>query len=93
MVLCTKEVLIVAALLAECHRMIARINNHDPSKTPQDTDITRHLTNNTNHIVCFKNPIILDRSDHRQKLLIKDTLMIQQRNPDLNFDKDSIPLY
>ena len=33
------------------------------------------------------------RSDHWRKLLIKETLMIQQRNPDLNSDKASIPLY
>ena len=74
--------------------LITRINNHDPSsKTPQDTDVTRHLTDNPNHAVCFNNPIILARSDHWRKLLIKETLMIQQRNPDLNSDKASIPLY
>ena len=74
--------------------LITRINNHDPSsKTPQDTDVTRHLTDNPNHAVCFHNPIILARSDHWRKLLIKETLMIQQRNPDLNSDKASIPLY
>ena len=43
--------------------LITRINNHDPSsKTPQDTDVTRHLTDNPNHAVCFNNPIILARS-------------------------------
>ena len=74
--------------------LITRIDNHDPSsKTPQDTDVTRHLTDNPNHAVCFNNPIILARSDHWQKLLIKKTLMIQQRNPALNSDKASIPLY
>ena len=74
--------------------LITRINNHDPSsKTPQDTDVTRHLTDNLNHAVCFHNPINLARSDHWRKLLIKETLMIQQKNPDLNFDKASIPLY
>ena len=44
----------------------------------QNTDITRHLTDNLNHAVCFNNPIIQARSDHRRKLLIKETLMIQQ---------------
>ena len=40
--------------------LITRINNHDPSsKTPQDTDVTRHLTDNPNHTVCFNNPIII----------------------------------
>ena len=49
--------------------LIIRINNHDPSsKTPQDTDVTRHLTDNPNHAVCFNNPIILARSDHWRKL-------------------------
>ena len=44
---------------------IARINNHNPSsKTPQDTDVIRHLTDNPNHAVSFNNPIILARSDH-----------------------------
>ena len=51
------------------------------------------MTDNPNHAVCFNNPIILARSDHWRKLLIKETLMIQQRNPDLNSDKASIPLY
>ena len=55
--------------------LITRINNHDPSsKTPQDTDVTRHLTDNPNHAICFNNPIILARSDHWRKLLIKETL-------------------
>ena len=26
--------------------LITRINNHDPSKTPQDMDVTRYLTDN-----------------------------------------------
>ena len=53
--------------------LITRINNHDPSsKTPQNTDVTRHLTDNPNHAVCFNNPIILARSDHWRKLLIKE---------------------
>ena len=52
-----------------------------------------YLTDNPNHAVCFNNPIILARSDHWRKLLIKETLMIQQRNSDLNSDKASIPLY
>ena len=74
--------------------LITRINNHDPSsKTPQDMDATRHLTDNSNHAVCFNNPSILARSDHWRKLLINETLMIQQRNPDLNSDKASISLY
>ena len=74
--------------------LIIRINNHDPSsKTPQDTGVTRHLTDNPNHADCFNNPIILPRSDHWRKLLIKETLMIQQRNSNLNSDKASTPLY
>ena len=77
---------------------ITRANNHDPSsETPQDMDVTRHvtrpLTDNRNPTVCFNNPIILARSDHWRKLLIKETLMIQQKNPDLNSDKASFPLY
>ena len=40
--------------------LITQINKHDPSsKTPQDTDVTRHLTDNSNRAVCFNNPIIL----------------------------------
>ena len=74
--------------------LITRINNHDPSsKTPQDTDVARHLTDHPNHAVCYNNPIVLAGSDHWRKLLIKETLMIQRRNPDLNSDKASIPLY
>ena len=56
---------------------INRINNHDPSsKTPQDTNVTQRSIDNPNHTVCTNNPIILARSDHWQKLLIKETLMI-----------------
>ena len=68
--------------------LITRINNHDlSSKTPQYTDVTRHSTNNPNYTVCFNNPINLDRSKYWRKLLIKETLMIQQKNPDLNSAK------
>ena len=42
---------------------------------------------------CFKNPIILSRSDHWRKLLIKETLMFQQRRTDLNAGKALIPWY
>ena len=74
--------------------LITQINNHHPfSKTPQYTDITRHLTDNPNHTACFNYSIILARFDHWQKLLIKETLIIQQRNPNLNSNKASIPLY
>ena len=62
-------------------------------RSSQDDGVIKKLTNNPNHAVCFNNPIILARSDHWRKLLIKETLMIQQRNPDLNSDKASIPLY
>ena len=52
--------------------LITGINNHDPSsKTPQDMDVTRHLTDNPNHTVRFNDLIILAKSDHRRKLLIK----------------------
>ena len=72
--------------------LITRINNHDPSsKTPQDTDVTRYLTDNPNHTVCCNNLIILARSNHFRKLLIEETLMNKERNPDLNSDKASIP--
>ena len=57
--------------------LITRINNHDPSsKTPKNTDVARHFNDHPNHTVCFNNPIILARSDHWRKLLIKKTLIV-----------------
>ena len=58
--------------------------------------ISLNMQKNTAQIRVHKRrpiPIILARSGHWRKLVIRETLMIEQRNPDLNSDKAAIPLY
>jgi len=77
-----------------CRNLKTRLDNHNPATTTsQDTDVSRHIIDNPNHQVNFDTPRILARTDHWRKLLIKETLLIQQRNPMLNSDQASVPLY
>ena len=74
--------------------LVTRLNNHNPnSSTAQDTDVFRHLKDNPDHKIKFNEPEILAQSDHWRKLLISETLLVLQHNPDLNVEKISTPLY
>jgi len=41
----------------------------------------------------FKNPEILSLAFNWRELLIKETLLIQEQQPEINVDKFSTPLY
>ena len=41
----------------------------------------------------FNNPIVLSHASNWRKLLIKETLLTQEKQPQLNIDKNSTPLY
>ena len=74
--------------------LITRLNDHNPAiSTSNDTDVTKHLWQNPDHHIDFNNPIVLSHASNWRKLLIKETLLIQEKQPQLNIDKTSTPLY
>ena len=74
--------------------LITRLKNHDPnSPNRQDTDVSKHLTDNPDHKIDFDKTEIMAQTNHWRKLLITKTLLIQKHNPNLNVDRTSIPLY
>ena len=74
--------------------LITRLKNHDPnSPNRQDTDVSKHLTDNPDHKIDFDKTEIMAQTNHWRKLLITETLLIKKHNPNLNVDRTSIPLY
>ena len=59
----------------------------------EDSEVYKHLLNNSNHEINFDSPKILDRSDHVSKLRIKETLHISKTESQLNVNNQSLPLY
>lgn len=71
-----------------------RLNEHNTgTKLNQQSDVTKHLLENSSHKIDFENPDILCSSYNPKELLIKETLLIQQYEPDINVDVSSFPLY
>ena len=70
------------------HRYLAYLANWR-----QDTDVSKHLTDNPDHKIDFDKTEIMAQTNHWRKLLITETLLIQNDNPNLNVDRTSIPLY
>ena len=74
--------------------LITRLNDHNPAiSTSNDTDVTKHLWQNPDHHIDFNYPIVLSNASNWRKLLIKETLPIQNKQPQLNIDKTSTPLH
>ena len=73
--------------------LATRLNDHNIATTYSSTDVTKHLKQNPDHHIDFDNPIVLTQAKHWRKLLIKETLLIQEKQPSLNVDKFSTPLY
>ena len=74
--------------------LITRLKNHDPnSPNRQDTDVSKHLTDNPDHKIELDKTEIMAQTNQWRKLLITETLLIQKQNPNLNVDRTSIPLY
>ena len=75
-------------------KLLTRLKDHNPScLLNQETDVTKHLTENENHRINFNDVDILAESNHWQKLLIKETLLIQSNCPNINVDQSSTPSY
>ena len=71
-----------------------RINDHMPkNSTNNETDVSQHLKNNPDHRMNFHSPEILAHSNNIRKLRIKETLLIQNLQPQLNIDDSSNPIY
>jgi len=71
-----------------------RLEEHNPLKSNhQNTDVVKHLYSHPDHFVDFKNPEILASAFNHRELLIKETLLIQEQQPEINVDNFSTPLY
>ena len=65
-----------------------RLDEHNPKKSNhQATDVVKHLYTYPDHFMDFKNP------DNYRELLIKETLLTQEQQPEFNVDNFSTPLY
>jgi len=71
-----------------------RLDEHNPKKSNhQATDVVKHLYTYPDHFMDFKNPEILASAFNYRELLIKETLLIQEQQPEINVDNFSTPLY
>ena len=72
----------------------SQLHEHNPATSPnQHSDVTKHLLENPNHMIDFNDPEVLCSAHHTKELLIKETLLIQQYQPDIDVDGSSFPLY
>ena len=69
-----------------------RLNEHKPSNSYK-SDISKHLLENSSHLIDFNQPKIPARDNNWRKLKIKETLFIQKLQPQLNIDEASHPLF
>ena len=58
-----------------------------------ETDVSQYLKNNPDHTMNFRSPEIPAHSNNIRKLHIKETLLIQNLQPQLNIDDSSNPIY
>ena len=71
-----------------------RLDEHNPLKSNhQATNVAKHLYTYPDHFMNFKNPEILASAFNYHELLIKETLLIQEQQPEINVDNFSTPLY
>ena len=74
--------------------LITLLNDHNPAiSTSIDTNVTKHLWQNLDHHIDFNNPVVLSHASNWHKLLIKETVLTQEKQPQLNIDKTSTSLY
>ena len=69
--------------------LIKRLQEHQTSDT---SELWNHIQSNTDHKINFNNPQILIHFQDKYKLLILESLFIQQLKADLNLDSTSFPL-
>ena len=67
-------------------------DEHNPLKSNhQTTDVMKHLYTYPGIFVNFKNPELLASAFNYCELLIKETLLIQEQQPEINVDYFSTP--
>ena len=64
-----------------------------PESNHQATDVVKYLYTYPDHFMDFKNPEILASAFNYRELLIKETLLIHEQQPEINVDNFSTPLY
>ena len=69
--------------------LLSRIKEH---ATSEKSEICKHLLRNPTHRVDFNTPKILGSKNDTARLLILESLFIQEQTPDLNNDSQSSPL-
>jgi len=70
-----------------------RLDENNPLKSNhQTTDVVKHLYTYPGPFIDFKNPEILASAFNYRELLIKETLLIQEQQPEINVDNFSTPL-
>ena len=72
----------------------SQLHEHNPATSPnQHSDVIKHLLENPNHIIDFNDLEVLCSAHNTKELLIKETLLIQQYQLDINVDGSSFSLY
>ena len=69
--------------------LLSRIKEH---ATSEKYEVYKHLLQNSSHRVDFNAPTILGCENDTARLLILESLFIQEQTPDLNNDSQSSPL-
>ena len=68
-----------------------RIEEHNPGLSKNDTDVSKHLIknpdNNPDQPIDFNNVNILGYLDNWRKLLIKETLLIENQTPSISINQ------
>jgi len=71
-----------------------RLEEHNLLKSNhQNTDVVKHLYPHPDHFVDFKNPERLASAFSHRELLIKETLLIQEQQPEINVNSFFTPFY
>ena len=77
-----------------CRNLRARLDDHNTAaNSNHQFDVAKHLLENPTHFNNFIKPKILCSVYNLKELLIKETLLIHQLQPNINVDISSFPLY
>ena len=69
--------------------LLSRIKEH---ATSEKSEVCKHLLQNPSHRVYFDTPTILGSENDTARLLILESLFMQEQTPDLNNNSQSSPL-
>ena len=70
--------------------LITRLKEH---RTSMDSEVCKHLQAFPDHEVDFSAPEVLGGDQNTRRLLLLESLFIQELKPELNVDGTSTPLY